>query len=139
MDIFGSLVTAADLAQRIIVYTKEVQGGKEERLSLFAEVHALHTLLPILRSHIKNVQDDETTWAEVQVTLAQPLAQCQDALIYVEMKLRLSERSLGQRLLWPFQKKDIADRMGQIERLKVYVTLGLQNGLLYVPRSFSRG
>jgi hypothetical protein len=138
MDVFGSVGTAIDLAQKIYVYIKDVKDGDEDRLSLLREITALQAVLGPLKGRWEREKTSNASspWLEAVATLGDPngpLEQCKASLGRIESKLKPGEGIKGamKKMLWPFSKSEIREEVVRIERLKLLVSLLLENALVY--------
>lgn len=138
----ASLLTVLKLAAAATKYIKDVKHGSAERLRLRDELRSTTCLLEMLKDRI----DDSENGVEVEIlklpsiaSLAGedgPLALFKQLLEEIAAKLAPdAKRSrLTQPFTWPFDKKDIAEFVSTLERLKNHFSLVMQNDLVYVAR-----
>jgi hypothetical protein len=145
MDVFGSVGTAIDLAQKIYVYIKDIKDGGQDREMLASEVKVLQAVLEPLRGRLEREKKltTPTPWLQAVATLGDPngpLEQCKACLERIVSKLQIGTKAKGvmRKALWPFSKSDIKEELVTIERLKVVVSLLLENALVYVYCYFIR-
>jgi hypothetical protein len=123
MDAFGTAVNALYLVEKVVKYLKDVKGSNEDQYNLILETSGLHTALTMLRDRVQqntappNAKDP---WMSAISSLGAPngpLFQCEDALKAIESSLRpqVGAQKLGQRLLWPFKKGEVATHIARIE------------------------
>ncbi|KAF8878416.1 hypothetical protein BD779DRAFT_1474778 [Infundibulicybe gibba] len=100
MDIFSTVVSAIDLAEKIVGYAKAVKGGKEDRLSYYPKS-------PPSSPSFKS---------------------CLDALKSTAKSSSFG--GIIRDLKWPFRQEDVNTTLGSIERLKSLIMLALQTSLM---------
>ncbi|KAF8886194.1 hypothetical protein BD779DRAFT_636217 [Infundibulicybe gibba] len=145
MDIFGTVVSAADLAVKVVGYIQAVKGAKEDRRRLLPEISALGALLQVLRGRLG---DSTTNGAGgsfssrlVMAGIEAPLRECEGALRDTVTRLErlvldvntgksfsFTERMRDIR--WPFRQEEIGTMLDRIERLKSLVSLAFQTSLM---------
>ncbi|KAH6994707.1 hypothetical protein EDB82DRAFT_502327 [Fusarium venenatum] len=138
LSITASVIALLQLAATATQYLKDVKHGSADRLRLRDELRSTTCLLEMLRDRIED--DDETSEtdqplkpASVRV-LAEPDGPLslfeqvlQDMVTKLEPQARL--RRLAKPFTWPFDKKDIAELLTCLERLKSHFNLVMQNDL----------
>ncbi|KIJ50470.1 hypothetical protein M422DRAFT_245757 [Sphaerobolus stellatus SS14] len=116
MDVFGTVGTAVDLAGRIITYIKAVKGGREERENLQAQLAILRELLPMLHNRLQSASADKQFSPGDLATLRNSYNSCHTTLEEISQKLEHAQRSPKGKLLWPFSKGDVVEKIRQLER-----------------------
>lgn len=145
-DPLGTLenaLTVLKLATAATQYIKEVKNGSSERLRLRDELRSTTCLLEMLRDRLEdgeNVEDsDESTLKPLSIASLSdedgPLALFRKVLEDIINKLVPENplRKLAQPFTWPFDKKDVAEHLATLERIKSHFNLVLQNDLMYGP------
>ncbi|KIJ50450.1 hypothetical protein M422DRAFT_245727 [Sphaerobolus stellatus SS14] len=116
MDIFGSVGTAVDLAGRIITYIKAVKGGREERENLQTQLAILRELLPMLDNRLQSASADKQFSPGDLETLRNSYNSCRTTLEEISQKLEHAQRSPKGKLIWPFSKGDVIEKIRQLEQ-----------------------
>ncbi|KIJ50480.1 hypothetical protein M422DRAFT_245766 [Sphaerobolus stellatus SS14] len=116
MDVFGTVGTAVDLAGRIITYIKAVKGGREERENLQAQLVILRELLPMLDNRLQSASADKQFSPGDLATLMNSYNSCHTTLEEISLKLEHAQRSPKGKLLWPFSKGDVVEKIRELER-----------------------
>jgi hypothetical protein len=147
----ASVLTVLKLAGAATKYIKDVKQGSSDRLRLRDELRSTTCLLEMIKDRIEDSEDAAGSDAESNaegdaVTLKpssiaslagddSPLALFQQILEDIISKLAPQDRlrRLTQPFKWPFDKKDIAELVSTLDRLKTHFTLIMQNDLVYGP------
>jgi hypothetical protein len=143
----ASVLTILKLAGAATKYIKDVKQGSSDRLRLRDELRSTTCLLEMLKDRIEDSEDAATSDAESDALTLKPssiaslagddspLALFQQILEDIISKLAPQDRlrRLTQPFKWPFDKKDIAELVSALERLKTHFTLIMQNDLVYGP------
>jgi len=144
MDIFSTIASAIDLAEKLKKYIQDIKDESSERKNLLDEVTALTTLLPLLSARIESAKhspDQDYQDAIVALSVKNgPLDQFIESLTTLNKKLERAEKGTVkgavQKLLWPFTLSEIKDKLGRIERFKSLVAFILASQSFgYVERS----
>ncbi|KAJ7577682.1 hypothetical protein C8J56DRAFT_798395 [Mycena floridula] len=140
MDAVGfasSVIALAETASTIYKYVKDVKDGPRDRAELQRSLAGLPGLLKSLEAQFES-SDPNDAWSTETLKLAAtdgPFAQLLVILQKVEKKLDLAANLVGkviQKLKWPLDKAEVTDLLQQIERVKSFIMLALQNDHLYV-------
>jgi hypothetical protein len=140
----ASVLTILKLAGAATKYIKDVKQGSSDRLRLRDELRSTTCLLEMLKDRIEDSEDAATSDAESDALTLKPssiaslagddspLALFQQILEDIISKLAPQDRlrRLTQPFKWPFDKKDIAELVSALERLKTHFTLIMQNDLV---------
>jgi hypothetical protein len=113
-----TVVQLFNATTNVIEYLHDVKNAPEDQVRLAEEAASLLALLADLR-HRKGV---ERRLLEQLKRAVEKLAR--------KSKLEIGIKKLGKTLIWPLDKKEISDTLSQIERLKMLVSLTLQNDYL---------
>ena len=127
-----SITTLLRLTSTVITYLNDVRGASEDRGRILSEIASVNSIFYILQEQADQQND---TWSSTFQSLKLPegpLAQFRMALERLASKLAPSARStrlkkLGNAMAWPFQKGEIKEILGSIERLKTLLTLARQH------------
>jgi hypothetical protein len=131
LSITASIVAVLQMTATVTQYLKDVKGGSEDRTRLRDEMRSTICLLEMLKDRIEDA-DTRDTWLDtirwLHVTNG-PLIQFKEALELLAKKLAPSSRirQMTQPLRWPFDKADVNELFGKIERLKSLFSLAMQN------------
>ncbi len=145
----ASVIAVLQLAAAATQYVKDVKSGAADRVRLRHEMRSTVCLLVMLKDRVEDSEDcgeQALEPASIQ-SLASPdgpLAQFKKLLEGIVAKLAPQDRlrRLAQPFTWPFHKKDTAEMLTALERLKSHFGLVLQNNILsviYVTRQRDRG
>ncbi|KAK2880075.1 hypothetical protein FQN49_000589 [Arthroderma sp. PD_2] len=139
----ASIVALLQLAATATQYVKNVKQGSTDRLRLRDELRGICCLLEMLKDRIEDsdsTTDDGGTLKPLSVkslcgsdgplTLFKALLE--DIIAKLAPQHRLSR--LVQPVTWPFDKKDIAEMLTSLERLKSHFTLVMQNDTIELAK-----
>jgi hypothetical protein len=137
----ANILAVLKLAAAATQYIKDVKQGSTDRLRLRDELRSTTCLLEMLKDRIEDsedaTEDDGATLNPSSIaSLAGeygPLALFKRILEEVIAKLAPQDRlrRYAQPLAWPFDKKEIAELVSALERLKSHFSLVMQNDLVY--------
>ncbi len=131
LSISGSIIAVLQLSATVIGYLNDVKGASEDRHRLLNEIISISGLLYFLKDRATQTQHGDS-WSITLASLNAPkglLEQFKSALERLTLKLAPVEgwRKARKALAWPFQKEEIKEIMGAIERHKSLLHLALQN------------
>jgi hypothetical protein len=131
LSISASIIAVLQLSGTVIGYLNDVKGASEDRHRLLNEVTSISGLLYFLKDRAAQSQYGDS-WSMTLASLNTPkgpLEQFKSALERLTLKLAPVEgwRKAGKALAWPFQKEEIKEILGAIERHKSLFNLALQN------------
>lgn len=140
LSITASIIAVLQLAATATEYLKGIKNGDSDRVKLRDELRSTTCLLEMLRDRIEDAEDAMPTPETVRPLFIKSLAGADSPLVQFQRILedisaqlspqnKLRQRSLS--LTWPFTKKDIADKLAGLERLKSHFILVMQNDLVY--------
>ncbi len=137
----ANVLAVLKLAVAATEYIKDVKRGSTDRLRLRDELRSATCLLEMLKDRIDDSEDAAEGDAEAlkPSSIASlsgedgPLALFKRVLEEIIAKLAPQDsfRRLSQPFTWPFDKKDIAELISTLERLKGHFNLVIQNDLVY--------
>lgn len=148
LSITASVITVLQLSATAIDYLRGIKDGVSDRVKLRDELRSTTYILEMLRDRIEDAEDDAATTRSFGTekrplsikSLAGPdnplnLFQrvLEDVIAQLSPQHKLRQRVLS--LTWPFTKKDVAEKLACLERLKSHFNLIMQNDLLYGPLS----
>ena len=132
VGISASITALLQLASTVIQYLSGVKGAPEDRRRILSELASVNRILFILQDQADQAkQGDEwsSTFQSLNVPDG-PLEQFRRALERLSAKLAPSATGLmkvGKAVVWPFQKEEIKEILGSIERQKALFILARQN------------
>ncbi|KAE8322171.1 hypothetical protein BDV39DRAFT_210018 [Aspergillus sergii] len=143
LGIAASVVTLIQLAGTATEYLRGIKHGADDRVKLRDELRSTVYLLEVLRDRIEDAED-----AMVALGTHKPLSiqsfvgpdnplilfrrLLEDIIAQLSPQSKLHHRSLS--LVWPFTKKDVAEKLACLERLKSHFTLVMQSDLLQLTQ-----
>ncbi|KIJ42750.1 hypothetical protein M422DRAFT_254207 [Sphaerobolus stellatus SS14] len=129
MDIFGTIASAIGLATTIKGYIDSVKGGKEHRNRLRDGLTALQFLLPLLESRLQPALQGINSVSPKKIEELQKIFTIyQEILDEIEKKLTKAEKK-ERKLLWPFDKDDIINKLEKLEKLASWVHIAIDVGI----------
>ncbi|KAJ6099060.1 serine/threonine-protein kinase chk2 (cds1) [Penicillium canescens] len=144
LSIAANVITLLQLTAVTIEYLKGIKNGAADRLHLRDELRSTACLLEMLRDRIEDAEDADLRSESTEKVLMKSLVGSDSPLILFQRMLeeiiaklspqdKLRQRSLP--LMWPFTKKDIAEKLSSIERLKSHISLAMQSDLVELAQS----
>ncbi|KAJ7577668.1 hypothetical protein C8J56DRAFT_365760 [Mycena floridula] len=136
----SSIITLAEVASTIFKYVKDIKDSPRDRAELQCSLAALPGLPMGLNTQF-NSQAPNNTWVTERLKLAVtdgPFDQLLKILQKVERKLDLAARRTGKvihMLKWPLDKAEVTDLLQQIERVKTFIMLAIQNDHIALSRA----
>lgn len=137
----ANVLAVLNLAVAATKYIKDVKQGSTDRLRLRDELRSTTCLLEMLKDRLDDSEeaidsDTETLKTSSVASLVGddgPLALFRRLLEDIITKLAPQDRfrRLALPFIWPFDKKDVADYVSALERLKSHFNLVMQNDLVY--------
>lgn len=144
LSLTASIIAVLQLASTATQYIKDVKHGSTDRTKLRDEMRNAIHLFEMLQDRIEDAEDSDDE--SLKLTLSRSLAG-PDSLLESFKKLtediiaKLAPqdrlRRLSKHFIWPFEKKDVAEMLDALERLKTYIGLLLQNDVLYANNTRS--
>lgn len=139
----ASVIALLQMTATAIQYVKDVKDGPLDRIRLRDELRSTTCVLEMLRDRVEDSQSSEevTLKPELLATLSAadgPLNLLQKLLQDIITKLSPLTRlkRLAQPFTWPFTKKEVAETLAALERLKSNFNLIIQGEVVY-DTSFS--
>ena len=132
LSISASITALLQLTSTIIQYLNGVKGAPEERRTIFSELAGVNEILLILQDEADQAKQGDQ-WCSTLHSLNVPdgpLDQFRKALERLASKFASSAtglKKLGKAISWPFQKEEIKEILGSIERQKGLLNLARQN------------
>ncbi|KAF5021013.1 hypothetical protein F66182_6944 [Fusarium sp. NRRL 66182] len=138
LSVTVSVIALLQLAATATQHIKDVKHGSADRLRLRDELRSTACVLEMLNDRVEDAKDasetDETLKPASIKALAEPdgpLSLFRQLLQEIVTKLepQASLRRLAKHFTWPFDKKDIAEMLTSLERIKSHFSLIMQNDL----------
>ncbi|KAL2193805.1 hypothetical protein P885DRAFT_71817 [Corynascus similis CBS 632.67] len=140
LSTIANVLAVLRLANTATKYIKDVKNGASERLRLRDELCSTSCLLEMLKDRLENFQDSEDSdeaplkpRSIASLTNEDgPLALFKRLLEDIIQRLAPQDplKRLAQAFTWPFDKKDVAEFVATLERLKSHFSLIMQNDLV---------
>ena len=132
LSISASITALLQLTSTVIQYLNGVKGASEDRRKILSELASVSGILFILQDQAEQAKaGDEWSSTLQSLNVADgPLDQFRTALERLSSKLASPAtglKKLGKAFVWPFQKEEIKEILGSIERQKALLTLARQN------------
>lgn len=133
LSITASIIAIIQLTQQVIGYVIDVKNSSDDSKRILNELASAHTFLFLLEDKAKR---SGTQWDKTMrslVTPNGPLEQFKNALELLASKLgpRKGLKKVKKALSWSFQKREIKEILGTIERQKTLFILALHNDHMY--------
>lgn len=132
LSISASIAALLQLTSTVIQYLNGVKGAPEDRRMLLSELASVTGFLFILQDQADQAKQGDQ-WSSTLQSLnvpEGPLDQFRRALERLSSKLASPAtglKKLGKAVTWPFQKEEIKEILGSIERQKPLLSLARQN------------
>jgi hypothetical protein len=139
LSIAASVLALLQLAATATQYLKDVKQGSTDRLRLRDELRSTACLLEILKDRIEDSDDAFEAGETLKPVFLKGLAGADGPLnlfkqiledVVAKLAPQDSLRRLAKPFTWPFDKKDISEKLASLERLKSHFGLIMQNDLL---------
>ncbi len=131
LSISASVAALLALTGTVVQYLKAVKGTSKDGQKILLEVRSVSGLLYQLKEILDNAEEEELSFRTIKSLSAPegPLEQFKASLEVLALKLKpvAGWRKAGKALTWPFQKEEISDILGTIERQKTLFGLALEN------------
>lgn len=139
LSIAANIVAVLQLSAVVIQHLKDVRHGGGDRVRLRDELRHCVPLLEMLKDRIEDDapgEDGGLSPASMASIIASdgPLASFKRLLEDLIEKLvpKGKMARVGQTLVWPFDKKELLEKLDTMERLKSHFSLIMQNKIMYV-------
>lgn len=144
LGIASSVIALLELTTTAIQYVKDVKDGSSDRARLRDELRNTTCVLEMLQDRVEDLQSsgDVTLKPKLLATLSAadgPLDLLQKLMQDIIAKLNPQHRlrRLAQPFTWPFTKKEVAETLDALERLKSNLNLIIQGEVVYATALFS--
>jgi hypothetical protein len=126
----ASLAQLIDVATKVLGYLNDVRTASDARGLLSLETSTVLTLLIRLRLRVEDARSTNQVWFSTLRALTAPpngaLSHLEDAYKELSDKLKPSS-SLGTKLRWHFDKKEVALIQVKMKRAQDMISLALQD------------
>lgn len=124
----ASIVQIINATAQTIQFLNDVKDAPKDRIKLLQEAAGLLGLLTSLRCRIEEANQKDPWYVRVRALEGPCLDQYRIAMEDLAQRLRpeTGVKSLGKRLIWSFDKKQIRETLETIERLKSLISLAIQ-------------
>lgn len=131
----ASIITVLELTGILTRYVNAVRHAPKERASLGREASNIYALLTSLRFRVEDARGSDPWFNQIKLLAADngPLDQFKSILERLVGRLEATNKLSGIR--WKFNKVEVEEALGQIERLKSLVNLALANDLFKLAQS----
>lgn len=132
LSISASITALLQLTSTVVQYLNSVKGASEDRRRILSELASVNGILFILQDQADQAKQGDK-WSSTLQSLnvsEGPLDQFRRALERLSSKLAppaTGLKKLGNAIVWPFQKEEIKEILGSIERQKALFNLARQN------------
>ncbi len=133
-----SITTLIGATAQVVSYLNDIKDAPKERAKLASEAACLYPLLIQLKYRVEEAKAGDKWYDSTRTLLGGqngPLDQFGNALAELTAKLMPAAglKEFGRKLIWTLDKKECADIVAKIERLKTLTGLALQEDTLQVP------
>ncbi|KAI9812564.1 MAG: hypothetical protein M1827_004553 [Pycnora praestabilis] len=130
VGLIASVAQLIETTAKVVQYLNDVTNAPKERATLALEATNLLALLTNLRYRLEEANATDPWYAGVRSLAVKngPLELFKRAMEEMVSKLKPEKgaRKFGKMMIWPLDKKDIKEMLGDIERMKSTVNLVLQ-------------
>ena len=145
MDLFTGVGAAASIAQlvettsRVIKYLSDIKEEKKERIRLSRELSSLLNILLDLEARLdeKGTRDPSMKGLQSLAVPHGPIEQLKEALEGMAKKFEPKSglSKVKGTLLWPFDRKELEEVLGRIERQKSTINYALQGDQMNLQKA----
>ena len=131
LGVVSSIIAILELSGVVIDYVHKAKSASDDSERLLLEISSINGFLASLKELISRAESQDL-WLDTVKSLATsqgPIAQYDSALKRLEAKLKpvAGWKKAGKALRWPFEKTEVAEILGSIERHKALFGLALGN------------
>jgi len=131
LSVTASVIAVLQLTGVVISYLNDIKDAPKECQQCTIEACNLQSLLISLRYRLEQGQRGDPWFTTVRTLNAEngPLDQYKQALEQLQSKVDVgnSTNRIKRRLVWKFNKAEVADILARMERLKNHVNIVLNN------------
>lgn len=130
LSVAANVIAVLHLTGEVIDYLKQVKDAPKDCQQCHSEASNLHGLLINLLYHLNQSKTDDTWCTTVRALTVKngPLDQYKQALVLLRARVEIPDgiQKVKRRLLWKFDKKEVASILERMERLKSLVSIALE-------------
>ena len=131
LGLISSIIAILELSSVVIDYVHKTKSASDDSERLLLEISSINGFLASLKELISRAESQDS-WLDTVKSLGTPqgpIAQYDSALKRLEAKLKpvAGWKKAGKVLRWPFEKTEVAEILGSIERQKALFALALAN------------
>jgi hypothetical protein len=130
LSLTASIIAVLQVSCEVIKYLKDIKDASDDCQRCFADTSNLHGLLITLLSHIQQTQTGDPWFTSVEHLARENgvIDELNHVLqkIYAKVQMPDGARGLKKRLLWKFDKREVANMQASMERLKSLISIALQ-------------
>jgi hypothetical protein len=134
VGLVASVVQLIDTTLQVIQYANEVKDSSADRARFGVEASSLLSLLMSLRYNLEQATADDAWFSGIRSIGVKdgPIDQLKEALEAMSKKLRPQRglQKLGNKLIWPLEKKELGAILQKIERMKTMISLAYNRDTL---------
>jgi len=131
LSITASVIAVLQLTSTVIGYLNDVKDAPKECQQCAIEGSNILSLLISLRYRLEQGQAGDAWFTAVRDLNVEngPLEQCKQALEQLRAKVENQDgfQKIKRRLLWKFNKTEVAEILARMERLKSLVAIALES------------
>lgn len=127
----SSIIAILELSGTIIDYVHKIKSASADCDRILLEISSVNGFLSSLKELIMRAES-QSIWLETVKSLDSPtgpISQYETSLKRLELKLKpvIGWKKAGKAVRWPFEKAEILEILGNIERQKTFFILALEN------------
>ena len=131
LGVVSSIIAILELSGVVIDYVHKTKSASDDSERLLLEISSINGFLTSLKELIRRAESHDQ-WLDTVKSLGTPqgpIAQYDSALKRLQAKLKpvVGWKKAGKALRWPFEKTEVAEILGSIERQKALFALALGN------------
>jgi hypothetical protein len=130
LSVSASIIAVLQISCEVIKYLKDVKDANDDCQRCLADTSNLHGLLISLLPHIQQTKTGDPWFTSVEQLASENgvIDQFSHVLQKLHAKVQIPDgaRGLKKRLLWKFDKTEVANMQASMDRLKSLITLALQ-------------
>ena len=134
LGLVASIAQVIAATTQVVGYINDIKDAPKDRARLATEAASLIPNLTSLRYRVEESTSTDPWFAGIRSLGVEkgPLGQFAEAMALLAKKLepQSGAKKFGFRLLWTLDKKEVAEVLARIERIKNLIGLALQNDTL---------
>jgi hypothetical protein len=130
LSVAASVIAVLQLTSEVIGYLKDLKDAPKDCQQCESEASNLHGLLINLLYHLNQRKTGDTWYTAVRALNVENgiLDQYRQALVLLQSRVEIRDgiQKVKRRLLWKFNKEEVASILVRMERLKSLVSIALE-------------